>query len=150
MAKGKIGLKFEGWEELIGKLDKLGGGEVVKKAVSDALNKSKDYVTPKLEEAVSNGNLPAKGKYSTGRTKRSLDKKSKTEWEGMTGSINVGFNFKESGTVSIFLMYGTPRMKPATGLKSAIYGNSTKKMIVNIQSDVINKRIKEIMEGGNG
>lgn len=147
MAKAKMGLQFDGWEETIAKLDNLAGNTVTKKAVSEALIKSKEHVNVGIEKAVSNGSLPAKGKYSTGDTKDSINRDKEVTWQGQTGTIKVGFDFKKSGTTSIFLMYGTPKMKPAKGLKTAIYGSKARKEIAEIQSEIINKHIKEVMEG---
>ena len=121
MAKAKIGLQFDGWEETITKLDKLAGSSATAKAVEEALIDSKEYVNNNIDKAITSGNLPAKGKYSTGHTKKSINRDSNVEWQGQTATIKVGFDFKKSGTTSIFLMYGTPKMKPAKGLKNAIY-----------------------------
>lgn len=150
MARNKIGLKFEGWEEYMAKLDEVGSGEAMKRGVESALKASKQYVTPLIEQAMTR--LPAGGKYSTGDTKASIDKEMKVEWSGLVGEINVGFDFSESGMKSIYLMYGTkvngtPRMKPVSGLKNAIYGAKTKKEIASIQEEAIAKVISRIMEG---
>ena len=147
MARNKIGLQFNGWEEYIAKLDELGGTQVMKKGVEEALIESKKHVNPLIEKSVDKGKLPAKGKYSYGDTKESIDKEMKVEWEGMTGTIKVGFDFSKSGPKSIFLMYGTPKMKPVTGLKSAIYGAKTQKEIAEIQEKVLSDLIKKVMEG---
>jgi hypothetical protein len=147
MAKAKMGLQFDGWEETITKLNNLAGDNITKKAVSEALTKSKEYVNEGIEKAVISGSLPAKGKFSTGDTKSSINRDSDVTWQGQTASIKVGFDFKKSGTTSIFLMYGTPKMKPAKGLKNAIYGSKARKEIAEIQSEIINKHIKEVMEG---
>ena len=127
------------------KLDKLGGGSAMKKGVDKALKASKEYVNPQIEKAMSK--LPAGGRYSTGRTERSIDKDMITTWSGLIGETKVGFDLKKSGLTSIFLMYGTPRMKPVSGLKSAIYGSKTQKEIAKIQEDELNKVIKQFMEG---
>lgn len=147
MAKNKIGLQFEGWEETIAKLDYLAGDNSTKRAVTEALIESKEYVNEKLDSAIANGNLPAMGKYSKGRTKSSINRDKDAEWQGQIVSTNVGFDFKKSGTTSIFLMYGTPKMKPAKGLKNAIYGSNTKNEVAKIQSKIINNHIKKVMEG---
>lgn len=144
MARNKIGLKFEGWEEYMAKLDEVGKGEAMKRGVESALKASKAYVNPLIEQAMTK--LPAGGRYSTGDAKKSIDKEMKVEWSGMTGEINVGFDFSESGMKSIFLMYGTPKMKPVSGLKNAIYGAKTKKEIATIQEEAIAKVITRIME----
>lgn len=145
MARNKIGLQFEGWEDTLAKLDELGGTQLMKRATESALKASKQHVNPHIESAMNS--LPAGGRYSTGETKQSIDKSMSVDWQGLTASIKVGFDFKESGLTSIFLMYGTPRMSPVKGLKAAIYGAKTKKEIAQIQSEAINKIIKRTMEG---
>lgn len=145
MARNRIGLQFDGWEETMAKLDKLGGTTAMKRGVEAGLIASKQYVNPLIEKSMNK--LPAKGKYSTGDTKKSIDRDTDIEWEGMSGAIKIGFQFKESGMKSIFLMYGTPRMKPVQGLKASIYGAKTKKEIAQIQAEAVNKVIKRIMEG---
>ena len=145
MARNKIGLQFNGWEEYIAKLDELGGTQVMKKGVEEALIESKKHVNPLIEKSM--GKLPAGGRYSTGNTKESIDDEMRVDWEGMTGSIKVGFDFSKSGVTSVFLMYGTPKMKPVAGLKSAIYGTKTQKEIAEIQEKVLSDYIKKVMEG---
>lgn len=127
------------------KLDELGNSDAMKRGTEAALKASKQYVNPLIEQAMNS--LPAGGRYSTGATKKSIDKDMTVEWNGMTASIKVGFNFKESGLTSIFLMYGTPKHDPVTGLYEAIYDNKTQREIGNIQGEELNKVIKRIMEG---
>ena len=147
MARNKIGLNFDGWEDYMAKLDKLGGANAMKKGVNEALIESKKHVNPLIEKNIVKSKLPAKGKYSYGNTKESIDNEMKAVWTGMTGEIKVGFDFSKSGMKSIFLMYGTPKMKPVTGLKSAIYGTNTTKEIAEIQEKVLSETIKKVMEG---
>lgn len=146
MARNRIGLQTKGLEEYMAKLDKLGGTQAMKKGVEEALIESKKHVNPLIEQAMAK--LPAGGKYSSGDTKKSIDKDMSVEWQGMTASVKVGFDFSKSGLTSIFLMYGTPRMKPVSGLKNAIYGAKTQKELATIQEEALQKVIKEIMEGG--
>ena len=91
--------------------------------------------------------LPAGGKYSHGDTEKSIDNEMRTEWNALTGEIKVGFDLKKSGMKSIFLMYGTPKMKPVAGLKNAIYGAKTQKEVAEIQEKIISDHIKKAMEG---
>ena len=148
MARNKIGLQFDGWTELMSSLDELGGTDAMKKAVDGGLKQSKQFVNQQINSVMTKGNLPAGGKYSTGDTKGSLDTSISVEWENMTASIAVGFNLKESGLTSIFLMYGTPSMQPVKGLKNAIYGAKTKKEIARLQEEAVNKVIQRYMGGG--
>ena len=145
MARNKIGLQVKGFEEYMARLDKLGGSDAMRRGVESALKASKDYVNPLIESAMNN--LPADGKYSTGDTKASIDRGMSVDWEGMTASIKVGFDFKKSGLKSIYLMYGTPKMSPVKGLKDAIYGNKSQKQIGKIQAETLDKVITRIMEG---
>ena len=46
MARNKIGLQIEGFEDYMNKLDKLGGSDAMKKGVDSALRSSKEYVNP--------------------------------------------------------------------------------------------------------
>ena len=147
MARNRIGLQFNGWEDYLAKLDELGGSQAMKKGVEEALIESKKHVNPLIEKAMSTSNLPAKGKYSFGDTKESIDKEMTVEWSGMTGEIKVGFDFSKSGMKSVFLMYGTPKHDPVSGLESAIYGTKTQKEIAEIQEKVLSDHIKKVMEG---
>lgn len=147
MARNKIGLQVKGFEEYMAKLDELGSGAAMKRGTEAALKASKQYVNPLISKAMSASNLPAGGKYSTGDTKEAIDTDMSVGWEGMTGSVKVGFDFKKSGMTSIFLMYGTPKMPPVAGLKDAIYGAKTQREIKKLQAEALNKVIKRIMEG---
>lgn len=145
MARNKIGLQVKELDYYMAKLDELGSGKAMKRGVEGALKASKQHVNPLINKAMAK--LPAGGRYSTGDTKKSIDTDMNVEWEGMTGSIKVGFDFSKSGLKSIFLMYGTPRMKPVSGLKNAIYGTKTQKELATIQEEALQKVIKRIMEG---
>ena len=98
-----------------------------------------------LDNEVKNSNFPAKGKYSTGLTEKSIDRSETVDWNGTKASIKVGFDFKISGLRTIFLMYGTPRMKKSPKIYSAIYGAKTKKQIAEIQKEIFESEIKKII-----
>lgn len=145
MGRNRISLQGDMFKDYMAKLDKLGGNSAMKKATEEALKASKEYVNPLIETAMTK--LPAGGKYSTGDTKKSIDKDMTTKWNGFIAETKVGFDMKKSGLTSIFLMYGTPKMKPVTGLKNAIYGTKTQKEIAELQGEALAKVVKEIMEG---
>ena len=145
VARNRVGLVANGLEEYMNKLEELGGADAMKKGAAAALKASKQYVNPLIEQAMNK--LPAGGKYSTGDTKKSIDDDMDVTWQGLTGEVKIGFDFSKSGLKSIFLMHGTPRMKPVTGLKAAIYGSKTKKAIAELQGEALADVIKEIMEG---
>ena len=138
MAKNKIGLNFKGFEEYAERLDKLGGD--IKKATEKALQATHDHITPKLAADIKKHHL-------TGATERSLNKDAKVMWSGSTAEIKVGFKISQGGLPSIFLMYGTPRMKKDQQLYNDIFGNTTKKEIAEIQREIFMEEIKKTMGG---
>lgn len=143
--KNKIGLQFSGFQEMIEKLDKLEGD--IRATTEQALRESKQYVTDNLLAVTVKANFPAHGKFSTGRVRESIDKSDYVLWEGLKASVSVGYDMKISGPVSIFLMYGTPRMAKVQSMFDAIYGSQTTKKIKEIQKEVFANAIKEKMEG---
>jgi len=145
VARNKIGLQVKELDYYMAKLDELGTGKAMKRGVEGALKASKQHVNPLIEKSMAK--LPAGGRYSTGNTKESIDRDMSVEWSGLTASIKVGFDFSKSGVTSIFLMYGTPRMQPVSGLKNAVYGSKTQKELATIQEEALQKVILRIMEG---
>lgn len=147
--KNKIGLKFEGLEEMIANLEKVQGD--LKTTTEKALKASKQRVNEELRKVTIPANYPAHGKYSTGKTAQSIDNDMSVTWEGTTASIKVGYDMQISGMTSIFLMYGTPRHKPpmkaVRKMYNAIYGQKAKKEVAEIQREVFAKVIKRRMGG---
>lgn len=142
MAKNKIGLQFNGWKELMAGIDKVAGESGLKQATEDALKASKQYVDNKVDSVMVKGNMSARGRYWTGETKKSLNKDMTVKWQGFTGEIEIGFDLEKSGLVSIYLMYGTPRMSKVDALYDAFYGKKTKAEIRKIQKEAIQKYIE--------
>lgn len=143
MARNRIGLNVDGLEDMIERLENVNGN--LKNAVTDALSKSKELVTNKLLQDTNNGNFPAHGKYSTGKLKHSIDTNNSVKWDGMKASIKVGYNIKNGGLVSIFMMYGTPRYMKVQKLYNDVYGAKTKREVKQIQTEAINREIQERM-----
>lgn len=147
--KNKIGLKFDGLEEMIANLEKVQGD--LKTTTEKALKASKQRVNEELRKVTIPANYPAHGKYSTGKTVQSIDNDMSVTWEGTTASIKVGYDMQISGMTSIFLMYGTPRHKPpmkaVRKMYNAIYGAKMKKEVAEIQREVFVKVIKRRMGG---
>lgn len=147
MARNKMKLDVKGFEEYMARLDEVGGSSAMKKGVENALLASKEHINTKLDTLMIPANMPARGKFWTGDTKASIDREMKTEWNGMIGSVKVGFDWTKSGIVSQVLMYGTESIPPVKGLKSAIFGAKTKREVRDIQTAELNALIKKIMEG---
>lgn len=145
----KFGVTFKGLDDYIKKLEEVGDGKIVKETVEEAMKVSKRHVTEKLKKGISPSSLPAKGKYSNApHVSSTLDTSDEVEWAMGVGEINVGFDLKKpAGLTSIFLMYGTPKHRPAKGLKAAVYGAATRREVIKLEEEAFNDAIKRIMEG---
>lgn len=137
-SRNRIGLEFEGFEDIVAQLDSLEGD--VKKATEESLKVANQIVAERL--------TPIMEKHKqTGRTLGSIRDNYPIEWEGLTALTKVGFDFAEGGLTSIFLMYGTPTMRPVQGLKNAVYGRKTKNMIAEEQKKIFSEAIHKRMGG---
>ena len=153
----KFGLNFDGVAELSEKLEALGGD--IKEVAEEALVFIPEDVNPKLKAAMTKHN-------KTGKASLSIVEGQKVTWTGSVASIDVGFNLKQGGMPSIFLMYGTPRHAPGnqyggpvrpgaqehpgtaadSELFNAIYGNKAQKDIAAKQQKIFTKAIEELMK----
>lgn len=147
MRRNRIGIQFNGFQELAERIDELAGLDGLKRAVEAGLKSSKEYVNGEISAALQKSKLPAQGKYSEGNTLNSLNKDFNVKWDGLQASVDVGLDFDKSGMTSIFLMYGTPRMKPDQDLYDAIYGNKTKNKIKRLQESAMNEVLSRVMGG---
>lgn len=141
MSKNKITLQFKAFEEFAEKLDKLGGD--LRATTEKALQNSHDYVTPKIEKDMKNHKR-------TGKTAGSIRSDAKVEWDGSVASVDIGFDITHYGLPSIFLMYGTPKMKKDQNLFDDIYGKTTQKKIKELQEKTFARAIKKVMGGQDG
>lgn len=136
--KSKFGVTFEGFDELMTQLDGLEGD--LKQVTTDCLEVAHETVTPNVHGAM-------RKHHQTGATEKSIKDNSKVTWEGSTASIDVGFKISDGGLPSIFLMYGTPKMKKDTKLYNSIYGKKVRDEIAEKQQDILNKAISKRLGG---
>lgn len=156
MAK-KYGLNFDGVAELTEKLQDFGGD--LREVAEDALEFIPAKVNPELKTAM------AKHRKS-GRVERAIVEGQQVTWQGNTASIDVGFDLKNGGMPSIFLMYGTPRHAPRNQyggavkagarehpgtqadrqLYNAVYGNATQQEIKKKQADIFKTAIERALK----
>lgn len=120
MARRKNGFDITALEKYADQLQEAGGMAAVKRAVQGGMLATKKQVNAEVTTAMQSGNLPAGGKYSTGDTMGHLDEEMTVDWEGNMARLKLGFNMEGGGITSIFLMYGTPRHAPASGLREAL------------------------------
>ena len=133
----KLAIEFDGFERMMKGLEKLEGN--VEKAAEEGLKKAKEHVTSNLRQGMAKHNR-------TRATVSSLDESMRTEWIGKTAVIHVGFNIRNGGLPSIFLMYGTPRMAKDQNLYNAILG---KKAAREVQ-DILEKTFSEAIRKAGG
>lgn len=130
----RMELQFKGWEDVIDNLRDM--EKDVNKAVENALNKSKEYVTQNAISAIS-------PHHRSGKTEGSIDEDYRVSWKGGIAETEVGFHIRQGGLPSIFLMYGTPRMNKDQKLYDAFYGRKTEKEVGEIQKNELLK----VLEG---
>lgn len=131
----KTRIEFEGFEEVIAKLSKLNGD--IKGITEKALKETHKVITKKAETAIA----PHK---QTGATERSLKRNAEIMWAGSEASVEVGFDLSNGGLPSVFLMYGTPKMKKDQNLYNAFFGNKTKKEIMELQESIFYDEIRRL------
>ena len=136
LSRRKLGrIDYRQFEELAEELQGLGAD--LQAVMTRTLEASGKEIQADTEKATSDSQLPAKGKYSTGRTRESINLDPKVKWSGTSGSIGFGFDF-DKPNAGKWLITGTPRMQPDAAL-AAIYASSKYK------SKVV-KDIKEALQ----
>lgn len=136
MAKARWGIEFKDFERLSQQLEQLASKDVLRNTTEKALKETHKIITEKTEEAI-------KEHKRTGRTESSIKENADIIWTSDVGFVDVGFNIKEGGLASIFLMFGTPRMKPDTDLFNAVYGQKNK--IDKVQKEIFEKEISKYL-----
>ena len=126
-------------------LDKLAGDEGLKRAVSSGMKQAKAITDEGIKKAMRKSNLPAKGKYSTGKSLSAVKAQTDIKWNGDVAELEVGFNRKISLT-PVFLMYGSPRYAPVKGLKKALKFGQKQKNSVN---EAVQKVVQRMINGGS-
>lgn len=143
MSKNKIKLDLKGLDEMLTSIDKAGGN--IEKAVEVALKAASDKVASDTEKALDKPNLPAKGKYSHGGVINALIRDDQVQWGGTVASIGAGFDFAkdaDNALTSIFLIFGTPKMKPDAALRKIYVGRAYKKALNEEMKNILSESFK--------
>lgn len=135
MSGAKFKVEFEGFDEVMNRLKKLNGD--MRGTTEKALKETHSIVTNKAQAAIA----PHR---RTGRTEASLYRAGDVRWSGETAFVWTGFPIHEGGLPSIFLMYGTPRMKKDQQLYNAFFGAATKKQVLSSQEDIFYEAIRKL------
>lgn len=145
--KNRLTLDFDGFDELLNNLKAVEGN--VKETTEDALKKSRSFIAENLHNAMEPHT--AKSKRNK-HTEDAIRDDTPVTWIGTRAEIPVGFDIKNGGLVSVFLMYGTKlhgtqHIKPDKKLYNAIYGKATKNKVAEIQRKAFDKAIQDAMKG---
>lgn len=123
-------LDTSGFTEILSRIDRLGGD--VNRIVEKELKEAGDKINRDTLEAMSPGNLPAHGRYSTGATRDSVITDAQVTWDGSKAFVPIGFDFSKPGAGG-FLITGTPRMRPNPVLNKMF---RQKKYMAEIQKEM--------------
>ncbi len=137
--KRMLSVDFSGFRDYAEKLDNVGANiqDIFGKVMEEAAEKVQDDV----RDAMAEGNLPAKGKYSKGATKQSIIDDVSVRWSGTVGEIGIGFDKSKPG-VGTWLITGTPKMQPVKEL-AAIFGS---KKYERTLKQVIDQKLAQELE----
>ena len=126
--KSKFAFNFKEMEDLAERIENAGGD--LQKAADEALTETCDYITGQLGPAI----VPH---VDTGDTRDSLESAARVSWVNpMLAKVNIGFNL-DQGWPYIFLMWGTPKMKPDMTLRRAAYGPAVRREVAKIQKEAM-------------
>ena len=124
----KITIEFDGFDEALKRFEEM--EKDLKPVVEKALKETHRIMTPGIKSAIT-------PHHATGRTEESLHESPKVKWSGNIGEIDVGFNISKGGLPSVFLMYGTPKMRPDMKLWDAFFGSNVKKKVSDAQKRIV-------------
>lgn len=138
----RMSLKFNGFYDLAHRISEIEGS--LRPAVDEALTEVQRYVQGNVHQAAAKY---TKGgtRYSTGRMLSAVKPTDGVEWAGNVASVGVGFDIYAAGgggMHSIWMMYGTPRIRPDKKLYNAIRGARTQKQVHEIMEKVFTEHAK--------
>lgn len=144
MGKNKIQFDFSKLSDIAERLDKAGAD--LEKVMKEVLEDTAEEITNDTLEALSHANLPAGGKYSTGKTEESVVRDPKVSKNGSTLEIDVGFDKSKLGAGG-WLITGTPKMTPDKALAD-IYTNQRyeNKMMKKVE-EKLSEELEKIVGG---
>lgn len=137
MAKKLVFLDMPNMSKWLTDLDSL-SKRGLEEAVKAALIESKQYITQLLQSEMQTHNR-------TGITLDSLDTETKVNVNGFIFSIPIGFNLRQGGLASLWLMHGTPKQAPDQRLYDAVYGKGTQKRVKQIQQEQVKRVLQKYL-----
>lgn len=141
----RMSILFDGFDDLAAEIDRAGGDLTA--AVEDALQQTQEFIQNGLTIAAAPYNGKGLKGYATGKMFGSIVDDRKIYFKGNVAEVRVGFEL-DKGFHSIFIMYGTPRIKKDQKIYNAIKGTKTQKEIAELQEMVLRKHLN--LGGDNG
>lgn len=132
--KSKMSFDVSAFEDVVERFEAL--DSEIEEGVEMVLLRSYDLMQPKLEEAVTNADLPAGGKYSTGNLKSSVIRGRRVLKDGVYYVLPFGFD-KSKAPYSHYLIKGTPKMKKSKKLWTVFESKKTINELNNLQQKVM-------------
>ncbi|MCI7304107.1 MAG: hypothetical protein SOR93_10995 [Clostridiales Family XIII bacterium] len=129
----KMTLEFEGFDELIQRLNSV--GKDTHEIAEKSLRKGFEAVTPGIASAIA----PHR---DTGQTEGALVRTPHIKWQGTMASVDVGFDIPHGGIASVFLMFGTPKMAPDCNLYNSVYGAKANRLMRQSAEEVLYEAIR--------
>lgn len=141
----RMSILFDGFDDLAAEIDRAGGDLTA--AVEDALQQTQEFIQNGLIMAAAPYNGKGLKGYATGKMFGSIVDDRKIYFKGNVAEVRVGFEL-DKGFHSIFIMYGTPRIKKDQKIYNTIKGTKTQKEIAELQEMVLRKHLN--LGGDNG
>lgn len=139
--KMKASLDYSGLDRLMRNVEDMGAN--VQEAAVSAMQKTHEFVTEGIEDAMTSHRINGKpvNWEHTGKTKESLRTEADVQISGNLVSVKTGFEWP---TAAKYLAYGrgTPRqMKASPGLKKALNSKQLKEQVLAIQEEALENYI---------
>ena len=146
MAKRKnfIAIDFNQFNEYAERLEKLDVS--IKETFERVMEEQGKKVAEDTEKAVEKANLPARGEFSTGDTKKAIVMNPQVEWFGSIAEIHLGFDFTKPNSGSL-LITGTPKMDPDRALEKIYRSRTYEKNMIKAIAEELEKEVQKHMKG---
>lgn len=148
MARNTLKLDTSGFEEVLKRLDELGGD--TRSAVEEVLTDASKRIHDDTVAAIAKPNLPRQGKYSDGQTMESVVSDATVQWDGDVAWIPAGFDFAKPGAGGYLIKgRGTPTVMSRVKALYDIYVG--KRYMTALQNEMLEKLwdkvVKQTLEG---
>lgn len=145
MAKRYRGLGFDQdiFKDYAERLEELNGD--LRQIFTSLLEQTAETVEYDTDDAMAKGNLPARGKYSKGDTKKAIVRDAKITWSGSIGEVPLGFDWGKKSAAG-YLISGTPRMRPNWELEDMYVNKKYNKNLIKDMQEHLTDEIKARME----